>query len=194
MAPAAARPTSRTWSVPLSRTGLTLAEAYAGLGRLALRQQQVPFLVQLIENPRFDLPGVDLFHGATDLKTHDYLHILLGRGLLPKDEAFVLGFTMGSTNRVSETEERLYAFFTRYLYPKAYRFTPEDLQVFKDAVRLAYISDCCSLAEADYAALLELPLQEARRSLGIEVDLLQAYYRIEQRRYPDAVESQRLLV
>jgi hypothetical protein len=41
-------------------------------------------MIQLVENPRFNLPGIDLFHGAVDLATHDAIHILLGRGLLPK--------------------------------------------------------------------------------------------------------------
>jgi len=185
--------TPQSWFVPLSCNDLTLRSARASLQQIALRQEEVPFLVQLIENPRFDLPGIDVFHGATDLQTHDYIHILLGRGLLPKDEAFVLGFTMGSTNRVSETEEFLYGVFTRYLYPKAYRFTEDDVQVFKDAVRLGYVSDCQSLASADYEALLDLSLAQARSALGIEPDLLEAYYRIEARRYPDAPESQRLV-
>lgn len=184
--------TPENWFVPLSCSDLTLRQALVGLQQIGLRQEEVPFLVQLIENPRFDLPGIDLFHGATDLETHDTIHILLGRGLLPKDEAFVLGFTMGSTNRVTESEEFLYGIFTRYLYPKAYRFADDDVQVFKDAVRLGYVSDCQSLASADYKALLDLPLPQARQALGIEQDLLEAYYRIEARRYPNALESQRL--
>ena len=35
-----------------------------------------------------------------------------------KDEAFVIGFTMGSTNRVSTTEEKLYSFFAKYSLPQ----------------------------------------------------------------------------
>jgi len=185
--------TPDNWFVPLSRTSLSLRQAHAELQTIGLRQEEVPFVVQLVENPRFDLPGIDVFQGATDLQTHDYIHILLGRGLLPKDEAFVLGFTMGSTNRISESEERLYTFFARYLYPRGYRFTNEEVQVFKDAVRLAYVSDCCSLADVNYDSVLDLLLPQARAALGIEPDLLEAYYRIEQRRYPSAVESQRLL-
>ena len=168
-------------------------DAYRSLRDVGLRQEQIPFMVQLVENPRYDVPGIEMFPGATDLETHDHIHILLGRGLLPKDEAFVLGFTMGSTNRLSATEERLYEFFTRYLYPKTYRFGDEEIQVFRDAVRLGYISDCVSLAEVKYLELAAMTLDQTRAKLGIEPDLLQAYFRIEQRRYPNAVESQRLL-
>jgi hypothetical protein len=181
------------WHLPLSQEDRLLADAYADLRAVGLRQEQVPFIVQLVENPRFDLPGFDLFPGATDLATHDYIHILLGRGLLPIDEAFVLGFTMGSTNRVDATEETLYTFFAQYLYPKSYRFGERELAVFRDAVRLGFVSDCVSLAAADYPSLHGHTLRQARDALGIETALLRAYFEIERRRYPDSAASARLL-
>lgn len=171
----------------------TLAEAYRSLGVSGLEQREVPLLVQLVENPRFDIPGVEIFSGAAELRVHDYIHILLGRGLLPKDEAFALGFTMGSSNRVGAIEEKLYTLIARYLYPTNYCFDDEDVQVYGDAVRLGYISDCRSLAEIDFAPMLDWPLGRVRTELGIEEDLLRAYYAIERRRYPRAAESQRLL-
>ena len=121
------------------------------------------------------------------------IHILLGRGLHLNDEAFVIGYTMGSTNRVGAMEERLYQFFAQYLFPQGYRFGDEEVEVFKDAVRLGYISDCRSLAEVNYDALLYLPLASIRTDLGIEEDVLRAFYAIEQRRYPTSPESRRLL-
>ena len=181
------------WFVPLSCSEKTLSSAYQELQKFGLKQEEIPYIIQIVENPKFDLPGGDIFHGKTDIETHDYLHIILGRGVLAKDEAFVIGFTMGSSNRVTSTEENLYSFFAKYLYPKAYRFTDDDLHVFKDAVKLGFISDCQSLAEVDYSCYLQYPLQEIREDLGIETNLLQAYYAIEKRRYPDSVESQRLL-
>jgi hypothetical protein len=183
----------RHWHVPLARTEISLSAAHAGIQSLGLQQDDVPFIVQLVENPRYDLPGFHVFNGAVDLRTHDLLHILLGRGLLPKDEAFVIGFTMGSTDRVSQTEERLFAFFSKYLYPREYRFTDDDLRVFRDAVRLGFVSDCDALSETDLDRVAELPLREARRALGIEDDLLRAYFAIEKRRYPASFESARLL-
>ena len=183
----------RGWQVPLSCGGITLGEAYRSLDAAGMKQRDVPFIVQLVENPRYDLPGIEIFSGATHLREHDYLHILLGRGLLPKDEAFVLGFTMGSSNRVGEIEERLFTLFARYLYPKGYRFDDEDVAVYKDAVRLGYVSDCHPLAEVNCATMLDWPINRIRQAIGIEEDLLRAYYAIEARRYPHAVESQRLL-
>ncbi len=181
------------WFIPLSCSNKTLSSAYQELQEFGLKQEEIPYIIQIVENPKFDLPGGDIFHGKTGLETHDYLHIILGRGILAKDEAFVIGFTMGSSNRVTSTEENLYSFFARYLYPKAYRFTDEDLRVFKDAVKLGFISDCQSLSEVDYSRYFEQPLGEIREDLGIETNLLHAYYTIEKRRHPESKESQRLL-
>jgi hypothetical protein len=192
--PAPAQPDAwREWHVPLSRNRTTLKAAYDSLSAISLRQREVPLMVQLVENPRFDLPGVEIFSGATNLRTHDYLHIVLGRGLLPKDEAFVLGFTMGSTNRVGSIEETLFTLIARYLYPKSYRFDDEDVAVYKDAVRLGYISDCKPLAEIRFGPMVEWSLQKIRKAVGVEADLLRAYYNVEANRYPKSVESQRLL-
>lgn len=182
----------KNWFVPLSCGDKTLEQAYQELQSFGLKQDDVPYIIQIVENPQFDLPGIDIFHGAVNLQTHDYIHIILGRGLLPKDEAFVIGFTMGSTDRVTATEERLYTFFVKYLYPSAYRFTDEDIRVFKDAVRLGFISDCKPLSQIDYSPYLHSHLSEIRKALEIE-DLLRAYYAIEKSRYPTSLESQRLL-
>ena len=181
------------WHIPLSDDARTLGDAFNSLRSVGLRQDQIPFIVQLVENPRFDVPGVELFPGATDIETHDYIHIVLGRGLLPMDEAFVLGFTMGSTNRMSASEEALYSFFTRYLYPRSYRFGDDEIAVFRDAVRLGYISVCVSLAEAKYGELQSETLARVREQLGVETPLLRAYFEIENRRYPNSVASSRLL-
>ena len=181
------------WFIPLSCSDKTLSSAYQELQEFGLKQEEIPYIIQIVENPKFDLPGGDIFHGKTDMETHDYLHIILGRGVLAKDEAFVIGFTMGSSNRVTSTEENLFSFFARYLYPKAYRFTDEDLRVFKDAVKLGFISDCQPLSEVDYSCYLEQPLGKIREDLGIETNLLHAYYTIEKRRHPGSQESQRLL-
>jgi len=182
------------WHVPLSSREITLGQAYDQLKSFGLEQGDVPLIIQMVENPRFDLPGFDIFHGSTDLEKHDYIHILLGRGVLIKDEAFVIGFTMGSSNRVSTAEEKLFSILTKYFYPKAYRFTDEDIHIFKDAVRLGFISDCTPLAEVDYSKYLDWPLEKIREDIGIEVDLLKAYYGIEARRYPTHKECNRNLV
>lgn len=181
------------WFTPLSERRKTLRVAYEEMQAIGYRQQQIPLIIQVVENPRFALAGLNIFNGQTDLKTHDYIYLILGRGVLPKDEAFVLGFTMGSTNRMSAIEEHLYGLFSRFLYPRDYRFTEEDFQVYKNAVRLACVSGCSPLDSVNYETLLDLPLGDVRQRLHIETDLLCAYYRIEKQRHPHAAESARLL-
>ena len=182
----------KDWHIPLTDDQQLVSEAQASMEQVGAGQQEIPLIIQLIENPKFDIPGLDIFHGAVDLATHDVIHILLGRGLLPKDEAFVIGFTMGSTNRVSTVEENLYTFFAKNLYPKYYRFDDHDVRVFKDGVRLGYVSECAPLDQISADHLMPLSIREARAKIGIETDLLQAYFNIEKRRYPDCKESMRL--
>jgi hypothetical protein len=183
----------RDWHIPLARDDLTLAEARQSLAQVSAHQDEIPFMVQLVENPKYTLPGVTLFHGAVDLHTHDNIHIILGRGLLAMDEAFVIGFTMGSTNRVSSTEEQLFAFISKNLYPDVYRFSDEDIAVFRNGVRLAFISGCRALDQVDDAPMADWTLAKIRAELGIETDLLHAYYGLEKRRYPESKASQRLV-
>jgi len=183
----------KDWHIPLSHDHLNLTEAYSLLAQVKARQEEIPLMVQLVENPKYSIPGFQIFHGAVDLQQHDYIHIVLGRGLLPIDEAFTIGFTMGTTNKVSTTEEALYALVSKYFYPRVYQFNDAEISVFRDAVRLAYISDCQPLNEFDFCANAQRSLREIRGLLGVECDLLKAYFKIELARNPDSRASQRLL-
>jgi len=176
------------WHIPLSQRSMTLREAAGDLARVGAAPEDIPLMVRLAENPRYNL-----FHGAVDLKTHDYIHAILGRGLLAKDEAFVIGFTMGSTNRLSATEEKLFTLVAERLYPGIFRFSREDVRVFRDAVRLAFICEAPALNQVDYGRHMDRTLREIRAELRIDEPLLRAYYAIESRRYPASPESQRLL-
>ena len=183
----------RDWYVPLKQDTISLRQARDSMALVRAEQDSIPLMVQLIENPKFQIPGIRLFHGAVDLAQHDYIHIVLGRGLLNKDEAFTIGFTMGSTNKVTTTEETLYSLISQYLYPKVYQFDKDAIEVFKNAVRLGYISSCVPLDEYDFQPYLDLPVREVRKLLRLEEQLLLAYYEIEKSRYPEAWDSQRLL-
>lgn len=183
----------RDWIIPISCEAVTLQDALKTAEHMAANQSDVPLIIRLIENPNFSIPGVNIFDGAVNLYDHDCIHALLGRGLLSKDEAFVIGFTMGSTNRVSTSQQKLFELAAKYLYPGPYKFDDEDIHVFKDAVSLGFISDCQPLDRVDYRTRVGRSLHEVRAELGIEADLLRAYYHIERRRYPDAKTSHRLL-
>jgi len=183
----------RQWHNPLARDHLALQDAYDSMSRVGADKQEIPLMIQLVENPKYRIPGFTLFHGAVDLEQHDCIHIILGRGLLEMDEAFTIGFTMGSTKKVTTTEEQLFSLIAQYLYPKVYQFGEKEIAVFKDAVRLGYISGCAALDNVDFRKYFSLPLYAVREKIGLEVNLLRAYYEIEKKRYPDSPASQRLL-
>ena len=183
----------RQWHNPLARDHLTLEEVRNSMSRVGAGQQEIPLMIQLVESPKYRIPGFTLFHGAVDLEQHDCIHIILGRGLLELDEAFTIGFTMGSTKKVTTTEEQLFSLIAQYLYPKVYQFGEKEIAVFKDAVRLGYISGCAALDEIDFKQYWGLPLRAVREKIGLEINLLRAYYEIEKKRYPDSIASRRLL-
>ena len=181
------------WHIPLSRGDITLRQGLKSLAEVGARQQEIPLIIRLMENPKYSLPGFTLFHGATDLKVHDRIHILLGRGLLTEDEAFTIGFTMGSSKRVRRSEEWLFGFLAKHVYPQPYTFNENAVRIFNDGVRLGGISGCQPLNRIDYDKYIDTPLDEIRKQVGLETRLLSAYYRIEKNRYPDAAASRRLL-
>ena len=183
----------KDWPMPLFRDHFTLGEAFSSMQELRAPQNEIPLMVQLVENPKYSMPGFTLFHGAVDLNQHDYIHIVLGRGMLEKDEAFTIGFTMGTTKKVTTTEEKLYTFISKYFYPKVYQFGAEDVEVFKKAVRLGYSSSCRPLDSFAFQPYTDTPLAELRQILRLEVDLLLSYYKIEKKRYPASVDNARLL-
>ncbi len=183
----------KTWICKLGDDRRTLRNAFDSLMSVGNSQDEVPLIVRLAENPEYHFSGLGFFKGRVTLEQHDFIHIILGRGLTLMDEAFVLGFTMGSTDRVSTQEANLFNWINQILYPKPYRFTPEGTQVFKDAVALAYVSDCTPLETVDFRPMLDWPLCRIREAINLETDLLQSYYRIEAKRYPGCRASQRLL-
>lgn len=183
----------RDWHWPLSRGAVRMGAALDDLAHVGAGQDDIPFIVQLMENPRYDIPGLDLIHGAVDLSNHDAIHVLLGRGLLQKDEAFVIGFTMGSTRKVGCLEEKVFTLVARHLYPGIFRFTSQDVDVFQDGVRLAWVCRGQRLDRVDFGRLGGHSIADLRQLLGVDEQLLAAYYRLEKSRYPHSPESARLL-
>jgi len=181
------------WHIPFRRDQITLADAKLSLSQVGAEGDDIPLIVQLIENPKFVIPGLDLFHGAVELHHHDLIHLILGRGLLAMDEAFTIGFTMGSTKKVTTTEEKLYAWISSNFYPENYKFDEQAIRVFKDAVRLGAISNVQSLDNVNFETYMDKSLKNVRQLIGLESQLILTYYEIEQQRYPDSIASQRLL-
>ncbi|MFV2061701.1 MAG: hypothetical protein ACC653_13535, partial [Gammaproteobacteria bacterium] len=160
----------RDWHIPLSDDNISLRQALDSLDSVKAEQNEIPLMVQLVENPKYRFPGFEIFHGAVDLQQHDCIHILLGRGLASIDEAFTIGFTMGTTNKVSTTEERLYGLISQYFYPAVYQFCEDDMAVFKNAVRLGFISECPALDTVDFVQFMDKTIKQIRHALSLETD------------------------
>jgi len=186
-------PGLQTFHLPLREGTVTLREGLRRLMEVGNAQSEVPLIVRLMENPAFDMPPLSMFRGRVNLEHHDCIHLLLGRGTTLIDEAFTIGFTMGSTKRMSTSATDLFAAVAEKLYPKAYRFPPGAVRVFRDAVHLAAISNCRRLDAVDFSTMMDMSLREIRQRLGVEEELLIAYYRLEAQRNPDAAASRRLL-
>jgi hypothetical protein len=183
----------RDWIIPLSEQNMTVREALENQAHAgAAEAVSIPFLVRLIENPKYNIPYITLFDGAVDLNEHDIIHLLLGRGMLAKDEAFIIGFTMGSSNAMSTLQKKIYSLIAKYFYPKHYKFSKEDVDVFKKGAHLGYVSDCTPLNKVDFNGLMDLTLKQAREKVGLNPDLLQAYYDNEKKKYPNDKASTRL--
>ena len=82
----------------------------------------INWFVWLIENPKSPIS----LAGAVDLYNHDIIHILLNRGMDVKDEAMVIGFTMGNSESSSGLTKWLFLLCARWLYPSGYRFNAEE--------------------------------------------------------------------
>jgi len=177
------------WFSPLSCKRRKLKSVLKEMEPFALLPEDVPFVIRLIENPKYD---IGLFGGATTLGAHDCIHVLLGRGLLLKDEAFVIGYTMGSSKTLSRWRKNLFLSCTKYLYPEGYKFSEDERFVFNMGMMAG--SRCkFNLASVDFKILKNNTLFSLRKKLNINTDLLRACYEAEKSIFKDSKESQRLL-
>ena len=148
---------------------VTLGEALLNMqsSEGALSQQDVPLIIKLVENPKYQIP-CDPFPGRVSLWQHDCIHILLNCGMSSQDEAFVIGFTMGSSKKLSLIKQKVFLAIVRFFYPRNYRFSREEEQTFRRAAELGALSSCPSLADVDFKSLMYEPIGRIRASLGLE--------------------------
>ena len=148
----------------------------------------IPWIVRLFENPA----GWLRLHGAIHLEDHDMVHVLLGRGLLDQDEAFVIGFTMGSTKAVSWVERAWFRFVVSHLYPEPYRISRTMLAAYDlglEAGRQLPVKDLHRVLRED---MLDRPLGAVRQELGIDTRRLRSFYARERAALPHTLASSRL--
>jgi hypothetical protein len=167
---------SQTWRPGLGNRAVRLRDALAEMPQDPA--SAISWRVKLLENPRSPLA----LPGAIDLFGHDCIHLLLGRGELPRDEAFVVGFTMG-TAACRPWQLRLFRWLAGAFYLPPYRLSATDLEVFDFAVDVARSSRCARLDRVDFRRWLDHPLGEIRRALGLELDVLLAACHRERQRW-----------
>lgn len=154
----------------------------------AAPETAIPWIVRLFENPSSRLR----FRGAVDLEDHDVLHVLLGRGLQDQDEAFVLGFAMGTAKSISSIETAVFKFILTRLYPEPYRIPTFLRPAFDLGVQCGRQTGHKNLYKHDLKRLLQLSLGEARRKAGIDMDIVKRFYQLEQELIPYTIASLRL--
>lgn len=176
----------RAWCPGLDNDDQTIREVLATLP--AAPPQAIPWIVRLFENPR----GWLHLHGAVDLRRHDMIHVLLGRGLLGQDEAFVIGFTMGATKAVTGFEAGFFKMIASRLYPHPYRIAWPTLAAFDLGVEAGRELAAQNLHRRLDDSMLDRPLGAIRRSLGIDTQRLRDFYARERRLLPNTAASRRL--
>ena len=177
----------RDWNPTLDNDQLTLGEVYESLS--GFPPEAIHPLVCLFENPDSPLA----FPGAASLRRHDCLHILLGRGLLGQDEAFVIGFTMG-TSEISSAQVWAFKKIAKHIYPDIYRMSSEDLVAYDLGFGYGSRHGRREIAEFPFGQNFNRPLGELRRELGLNKRNLRATYRLEQILLPNTTASRRLPV
>ena len=183
-----AQEAAEAWHPKLSSSRRKLKSVLKEMDLFKLRQENIPLIIKLVENPNYKTSG--LFGGAVNLFNHDCIHVLLGRGLLVKDEAFVIGYTMGSTKNMKRWKRNLFMFMSKYFYPKGYKFGEEERLVFNMGVMAGSLCPT-DLSQINFKKYLNKQIGTTRKELKIDVDFLKKYYILEKKCFSDA-ESQRL--
>jgi len=180
------------WHVPFHQDTQTLREVLATIPG-AYEQAGLPLMLRLQRDPDLSFLGQQVFKAGLDRNQNDCIHILLGRGMHGLDQAFVLGFTIGCSKKGSVPEHKLNGELGRHFFRQRPVFDEAEAAVFKEAIKLAYMSFCAPLENFNFATWLDNSLSELRLAAGLESELLLAYYAIEKYRYPFMPASQRLL-
>ena len=123
----------------------------------------IHWFVWLLENPKSPIS----LTGAIDLYNHDIIHILLDRGMLNRDEAMVIGFTMGNSETTSSWVRWLFEFCARYLYPVSYRFNEYDLLEFERGFAYGYTRSRRNIHLAKFD--VKQDIEEIRNEWGIKL-------------------------
>lgn len=176
----------RDWNPGLSNGDKTLREVMDTLP--ANNPEDISMIVRIFENPKSPIA----LKGAVSLERHDSIHIMLGRGLLPQDEAFVIGFTMGTSKNISRLETFLFNVISTKFYPKIYRFSRMHMKAYKLGMEYGKSCKCTKIYEFPFEDHMSDKISDLRKRLDIDVKELKDIYRKEKELLPDRRSSNRL--
>jgi len=172
------------WNPGLDNGHLTLGEVYKTLPTHEFNSY--PIIVRALENPKSPIA----LHGSCTLLQHDLIHVLLGRGLFVQDEAFVIGYTMGTSQGIGGFEKEFFKFCAHHFYPKQYKFKKDDLVVYEMGF-IAGKRNPNELYKIELHRHLNKTLDELRTTFNIDVPLLRKLYSVERHMIPTKA-SQRM--
>ena len=133
---------------------------------------EISFIIWLIENPMSPFH----LHGSASLRDHDAIHVLLECGQTNDDEAFVIGFTMGTDDRIKSWEVKAFKFISQFLYPRKTRFTKQQIEIFdkgfayglKRSVTWTAPTICKRIGEFDWTKVnWDSPFEKVQEEFGI---------------------------
>lgn len=156
----------------LNIDNIQLKEAHSALFRID--DAKIPFVVWLLENP----DSLLALPGKISLRNHDYLHLLLNRGISPQDEAFVIGFTMGNDLKTNKFHLFIYKFFAKFIYPYPYNFSKLNLISFDLGFLYGRKMKIKELNKIDFQNHQHTTINSLRKLFGIddnEIQLIQQF-------------------
>lgn len=142
-----------------------------------LTSDDIPGIIRAFESPDSPLK----LPGACTLAQHDVLHVLLGRGLVDQDEAFVLGFTAVADPQFTDEDMERYQ-FAFSIYPEPYCIRGCDLIAFELGVKAARQMRLRNIIDLDVDAVRDQLIAHVRRDHGINKEILLAVYQEERQR------------
>jgi hypothetical protein len=149
-------------SYPEHLDSFSLQEAYDSLE--GDPPSKIPFVVWLLENP--DSPMA--LPGNIDLYGHDCIHLLLKQGFTSKNEAYVVGFTMGNDVRVNSLHLLVFKFVARVLYPQKYRLDASELEYFERGFAIGQKIRVKNLNKFEFSQWRSRTLQDIRAEIGLD--------------------------
>jgi hypothetical protein len=173
------------WYPGLETDELTVGSLLDTLPGLAA--DEVPAIIRAFENPDSPLK----LPGACTLEQHDVLHILLGRGLVDQDEAFVLGFTAQTAPDFSEADVQRYR-LAFSLYPEPYCIRGCDLLAFELGIEAARRMRLKKPLIIDLAQVRPRRVAEVRAEFGIDKGILYDIFAEERQKIAGTPWSHRL--